>query len=265
MDLNADLGEGFGVWSLTADADLLDSVTSANVACGFHAGDASTMRRVCAAAAARGVALGAHVGYRDLAGFGRRRLDVDPGELADEVLYQVGALQACARAAGTAVSYVKPHGALYNRAVSDEAQAGAVVDAVVAAGGLPVLGLPGSALLRLAAGAGLPAVAEAFADRGYTAAGTLVPRSESGALLPDVDAVVAQAVSLATTRTVRAVDGSEVSVEAASLCLHGDSPGAVAAAHAVRAALADAGVAVAPCWPTNPEQSRPAAGVSPRR
>lgn len=245
MDLNADLAEGFGIWSLTDDDALLDVVTSANVACGFHAGDPATMRRVCARAADRGVRIGAQVSYRDLAGFGRRFLDADPGELAADVLYQVGALAAMARAAGAEVAYLKPHGALYHAVVHHEGQAGAVVDAAVAAGGLPVLGLPGSRLLALAAEAGLDAVGEAFADRGYTAAGSLVPRGEPGALLEGVDAVVERARRLAADGVIVAVDGTELAVEARSLCLHGDTPGAVDHARAVAEALSAAGVTVA--------------------
>jgi UPF0271 protein len=236
VDLNADLGEGFGAWRLGDDEALLAVVTSANVACGFHAGDPSTMRRVCAAAAARGVAIGAQVGYRDLAGFGRRHIDYDPDELRDDLLYQLGALDAFARLAGSRVGYVKPHGALYNTAVRDERQAGAVVAAVAGYdASLPVLGLPGSALLRLAADAGLRPVEEGFADRRYRADGTLTPRTEPDALLTGTGEVVAQALRLATgTGPV------------ASLCLHGDTPGAVALARAVRAALNGAGVALAP-------------------
>lgn len=186
VDLNADLGEGFGVWRLGDDEALLGVVTSANVACGFHAGDPGTMRRVCAGAARAGVAVGAQVSYRDLAGFGRRFIDVEPGELADDVLYQLAALDGIARAEGTRVRYVKPHGALYNATVTHQAQARAVVDAVVAHDrALPVLGLPGSALLRVAEAAGLRAVREGFADRGYTPDGGLVPRREPGALVHD--------------------------------------------------------------------------------
>ncbi|TDP97385.1 LamB/YcsF family protein [Labedaea rhizosphaerae] len=244
IDLNSDLGEGFGVWRLGDDDALLDVVTSANVACGFHAGDASTMRAVCAAAAERGVAIGAQVSYRDLAGFGRRFIDVDPVQLADEVLYQIGALQAFARAAGTDVVYVKPHGALYNAAVHHERQAGAVVDGVRAFGALPVLGLPGSALLRAAERAGLPAVPEAFADRGYTPEGTLVPRGAEGALLTDTAAVVERATRLARDGEIVAVDGTVLRSRARSLCLHGDTPGAVGHARAVRAALDGAGVPI---------------------
>ncbi len=246
IDLNADLAEGFGPWRLTDDDALLHIVTSANVACGFHAGDPATMRRVCSWAAERGVAIGAQVAYRDLAGFGRRFVDADPAGLAADLLYQVGALRAMAVAAGTDVVYLKPHGALYNTAVHHEGHAGAVVDAAVAAGGLPVLGLPGSRLLALAADAGLVTVAEAFADRGYSPEGTLVPRSEPGALLPDVDAVVERARRLAVEGVIVAVDGTELAVEARSLCLHGDTPEAVGHARAVADALAEAGVAVAP-------------------
>ncbi len=245
LDLNADLAEGFGIWSLTDDDALLDVVTSANVACGFHAGDPATMRRVCARAAERGVRIGAQVSYRDLAGFGRRFIDADPAELAADLLYQVGALAAMAREAGSAVAYLKPHGALYHAVVHHEGQAGAVVEAAVAAGGLPVLGLPGSRLLARAADAGLDAVAEAFADRGYTAEGTLVSRREPGALLPDVDAVVERARRLAVDGVIVAVDGTELEVSARSLCLHGDTPEAVGNARAVAEALSAAGVTVA--------------------
>jgi 5-oxoprolinase (ATP-hydrolysing) subunit A len=244
LDLNSDLGEGFGAWRLGDDDALLGIVSSANVACGFHAGDPSIMRRVCEGAAARGVAVGAQVSYRDLAGFGRRFIDVEPSQLADEVLYQVGALEACARAAGTRVAYVKPHGALYNAAVRDAGQAGAVADGVRAFGPLPVLGLPGSELLAAAERAGLEPVAEAFADRGYTPEGTLVPRSRPGALLEDAAAAVERAVRLATEGEVVAVDGTVLRTPARSLCVHGDTPGAVELARAVRDGLAGAGVEV---------------------
>ncbi|MFE2480247.1 5-oxoprolinase subunit PxpA [Streptomyces sp. NPDC059389] len=247
IDLNADLGEGFGRWTLTDDEALLSVVTSANVACGFHAGDPSIMRRVCELAAERGVRIGAQVSYRDLAGFGRRSMDVPAGELADEVAYQIGALEVFARAAGSKVSYVKPHGALYNRTVHDADQAGAVIDGVrLAAGaaGLPVLGLPGSLLLAAARAAGLTAVPEAFADRAYTPAGTLVPRGEPGAVLHDPEAVVARAVAMAAEGAVTAADGSSVALRARSLCLHGDTPGAAGLAQRVRGALGAAGVRV---------------------
>ncbi|WP_328539904.1 LamB/YcsF family protein [Streptomyces sp. NBC_00344] len=243
IDLNADLGEGFGRWALTDDDALLSVVTSANVACGFHAGDPSTMRRVCDLGAERGVVIGAQVSYRDLAGFGRRAMEVPADELADEVAYQIGALDVFARAAGTRVSYVKPHGALYNRTVHDDVQAGAVVAGVrLAGGGLPVLGLPGSRLLAAAAAAGLAPVPEAFADRAYTAQSTLVPRSLPGAVVHDPDAVLARALSMARDGSVTAITGERLQVRARSLCLHGDTPGAAALALRVRRELLAAGV-----------------------
>ncbi|WP_088289910.1 LamB/YcsF family protein [Kineosporia sp. A_224] len=254
IDLNADVGESFGRWTLGDDDALLEVVTSANVACGFHAGDPATLRRTCATAARHGVALGAQVSYRDLAGFGRRFVDVAPADLRDDVAYQVGGLAALAAAAGVPLAYVKPHGALYNAVVHHEAQAAAVVEAVAElsagplarawGGPLAVLGLPGSALLRHAADAGLRVVAEAFADRGYTPAGTLVPRAEPGALVTDPAEVAARAVRMAVDHEVVAVDGSVVAVDPGSLCVHGDSPDAVGLARAVRTALAAAGVDV---------------------
>jgi UPF0271 protein len=247
VDLNADLGEGFGVWSLTDDDALLAVVTSANVACGFHAGDPPTMRRAAAAAVERGVTIGAQVSYRDLAGFGRRYLDVAPDVLRDEILYQYGALSAMAEAAGGTVAYVKAHGALYNRAVHDEAHAGAVVAAVTAvAPGSPVLCLAGSALHRLAAAAGLRPVAEAYPDRAYEPDGTLVDRRRPDALVTGAERIAARAVAMVTSGTLDARDGTAVPVAPESLCLHGDSPGAVASALAVRDALAAAGVALRP-------------------
>ncbi|MBR8640671.1 LamB/YcsF family protein [Streptomyces tuirus] len=245
IDLNADLGEGFGRWHLTDDERLLSVVTSANVACGFHAGDAVTMRRVCELAAERGVRIGAQVSYRDLAGFGRRAMDVPPAELAAEVAYQIGALEVFARAAGARVAYVKPHGALYNRVVRDEEQAAAVVDGVLLADArLPVLGLPGSRLLELAGKAGLPVVTEAFADRAYTDAGTLVPRAEEGAVVTDPDTVVERSLSLARSGEVVSHSGTRIEVAARSLCLHGDTPGAVELARRVRERLEASGVRV---------------------
>jgi UPF0271 protein len=246
VDLNADLGEGFGVWRLGDDDALLDVVTSANVACGFHAGDPSTMRRVCARAVAAEVAIGAQVAYRDLAGFGRRFMDVAPAELTDDVLYQLAALDGIARSEGGRVRYVKPHGALYNAVVHHEAQARAVVDAVAAYDpALPVLGLPGSALLRAAAHAGLTGVEEGFADRGYTPEGTLVPRRSPGSLVSDPAAVAERAVRMAVEGVVVAVDGTAVDLSLASVCVHGDTPGAVEVARAVRAALEQAGLRIA--------------------
>jgi len=247
VDLNSDLGESFGAWTMGDDAALLRVVSSANVACGFHAGDASTMLATCREAAANGVTVGAHVSYRDLAGFGRRAIDVPPGELRDEVLYQLSALAGLARVAGTAVRYVKPHGALYNRIVSDDRQARAVVDAVRAFDpSLALLGLAGSAVGTAAEEAGLRFVREAFVDRGYRPDGTLVPRTEPGALLHDPAQIAERAVRMITAGEVTAADGSTVAVAVDSLCVHGDTPGAVAMAAAVRGALDAAGITVEP-------------------
>lgn len=245
MDLNADLGESFGSWTMGDDASMFRIVSSANVACGFHAGDPLTMLDSCRAAFELDVRVGAHVGYRDLAGFGRRSLDMTFDELFGDVLYQLGALDGMAHAVGASVDYVKPHGALYNRIVHDAEQAEAVVAAVHAYDpGLPVLGLPGSAWLTLAEEAGHPVFREAFVDRAYLPDGTLVPRSQEGAVLHDPAAVVAQAVRLATLKEVVAVDGSVVPVQADSLCIHGDTPGAVDIAAAVRQGLEQAGVQI---------------------
>jgi 5-oxoprolinase (ATP-hydrolysing) subunit A len=247
IDLNADLGEGFGVWRLGDDEGLLDVITSANIACGFHAGDPTTMRRVCAVAVDRGVVIGAQVGYRDLAGFGRRRIDMDPEDLAADVLYQLGALDACARAAGSGVRYVKPHGALYNTALDDRGQAEAIAAAVAAFDrSLPLLALPDSALAAAAHEVGLPVVAEAFADRAYLPNGRLVSRAQPGAVIDDPYEVVARAATFALHNRVTAVDGTVLSVEPRSLCVHGDTPGAVYLAGEIRRTLEDAGVTLAP-------------------
>lgn len=217
------------------------------MACGFHAGDPVIMRRVTARAVDRGVRIGAQVSYRDVAGFGRRPMDVPPTVLRDEVLYQFGALQAMAEAAGGAVAYVKPHGALYNRIVWDEDQAAAVVDAVAAIRpGLAVLALPGSVFARLATAAGLRPVAEAYPDRGYRADGTLVPRSDPGALVSGARAIAERAVRMAVEGRITPTDGPDLALRPESLCLHGDSPGAAEAARAVRAALEDAGMKLLP-------------------
>ncbi|SHJ33780.1 UPF0271 protein [Nocardiopsis flavescens] len=250
IDLNSDLGEGFGRWELGDDGALLSIVTSANVACGFHAGDPSVLRRTTADAAARGVAVGAHVGYRDLAGFGRRFIDVPPEDLTADVLYQMGALSAFTRLAGDRIRYVKPHGALYNTIVHHEGQAAAVVEAVRAFDpAMPVLGLPGSRFLSLAGEAGLPVHREAFADRAYTPEGTLVSRHEAGAVLHDPGEIAERCLRIARGEPVTAVDGTEILIEADSLCVHGDSPGAVAIARAVADRLRAEGVTPAPFAP----------------
>jgi UPF0271 protein len=245
IDLNADLGEGFGPWRMGDDDALLGIVSSANVACGFHAGDPLTMARVCASAAANGVRVGAHVCWRDLEGFGRRDLQVAPDQLHAELVNQIGALVAHARVAGTAVTYVKPHGMLYNRAFADRDTADAIVRAVADVDrSLVVLTQPGSAVLELARAAGLPVAAEGFADRAYLPTGQLMPRSRAGSML-GVDAAVAQAVRLAEDRTVATEDG-DLPMDVATICLHGDSPDAVDLARRIRAALEAGGTAIRP-------------------
>jgi UPF0271 protein len=250
VDLNSDLGEGFGQWTLGDDDALLDIVTSANVACGFHASDPSIMHRVCARAAGSGVAIGAQVGYRDLAGFGRRFIDMEPDALTADVIYQIGALEAFARVAGSRVRYVKPHGALYNAIVHHEEQAAAVVRAVVDYDRtLPVLGLPGSVWLRQAADAGLTVVQEAFADRAYTPEGILVSRRLPGAVLHDPAEIARRCVAMAAGEPIQDVEGGSLTVRAESICVHGDTAGAVDIARRVREALTGAGVALTPFAP----------------
>ena len=247
VDLNSDLGEGFGTWSLGDDDALLDVVTSANVACGFHASDASIMRRVCARAVESGVVIGAQVGYRDLPGFGRRFIDIEPDALTNDVIYQLGALEAFARAAGGRVGYVKPHGALYNAIVHHEEQAAAVVEAIVVHDRtLPVMGLPGSVWLRRAEQAGLTTVQEAFADRAYTPDGTLVSRRLEGAVLHDATAIAQRCVAMAAGEPIQDVEGGSITLRPDSICVHGDTPGAVEIARSVRDALEKAGVEVRP-------------------
>lgn len=254
MDLNAGVGESFGLWKLGDDEALLSVVTSANVACGFHAGDPSILRRTANRAAAHGVAIGAEVSYRDLVGFGRRFMDIRPGELRDDITYQIGALDAFARQAGRPVTYVKPHGALYHAVVQHEEQAGAVVESVARYSHandreVAVLGQPGSALLQAAERAGLRSVREAFPDRGYDATGQLLPRDAPGALVTNLDQVAERAVRMAVKGEVVTGDGSVVLVTAESICVHGDTLGAVEIARSVRAALESAGVGLAPFAP----------------
>ena len=246
VDLNADLAEGFGIWELGDDDAMLDIVTSANLACGFHAGNPVGLARTCRAAAARDVRVGAQVGYFDLAGFGRRRIEVAPAELTADVIYQIGALQALARAAGTTLAYVKPHGALYNTIATDRDQAHAVAEAVHAADPeLPVLGLAGSVFFTEAHRLSLRTVAEAFADRAYRSDGQLLPRSDSGAVLRDPAQIAERVVDMVRSGTVTAVDGSVVNIDVESVCVHGDSPGAVEIAGAVRNRLMAAGIELA--------------------
>lgn len=250
VDLNADLGEGFGAWRMGEDAALLEVVTTANIACGGHAGDPGTMRRCAGWAARAGAAITAHVSYPDLQGFGRRFLDMAADDLRDLVIAQTGALQAIARAEGTRVRGVKPHGALYNALARHEPQARAVVAALGDLGGdLALVAAPGAVVARLAQEAGVPVVLEAFADRGYRRDGTLVPRSQPGALLPDTAAVVERVLGIARRGGVEAVDGTWVPLAARSIGLHGDTPGALDLARAVRAALEEAGVPLAAALP----------------
>jgi UPF0271 protein len=242
IDLNADLGEGFGVWRLGDDDAMLEIVTSANVACGFHAGDPAGLLRVCRSAAERGVRIGAQVSYRDLAGFGRRFIDVAAEDLLADVVYQIGALQAIAQACRSAVSYVKPHGALYNTIVTNREQGAAVAEAVhLVDATLPVLGMAGSVFFDEAARLGLRTVAEAFADRAYRPDGRLVSRREPDAVLHDPAAIAQRVVAMVTTGRVTAVDGAQLDVSVESVCVHGDSPGAVQIAGAVRDQLKAAG------------------------
>lgn len=244
LDLNSDLGEGFGAYRMGDDAAMLDVVTSANIACGFHAGDPGIMRRTCALAVAKGVRIGAHIGYRDLAGFGRRALAVSPAELRDETLYQLGSLEAFARAAGDRVRYVKPHGALYHAAAADRALADAIVTAMRQfAPELALLGPTGTEMERAAVAAGTAFLGEGFADRAYTPEGLLAPRGLPGAVL-DADAAVTQALSIARTGKAGTVDGGTVEVSAASICVHGDSPAAVEMARRIRSALDEARIQV---------------------
>ena len=247
IDLNADLGESFGHWRMEGEAEVLPLVSSASIACGYHAGDPVTMRRSVRLAREHGVTVGAHPGYPDLVGFGRRDLAASPEEVTAMVIYQVGALGAICRAEGTAVRYVKPHGALYNRAAVDEATAAAVAEGVRLAGdGLALLALAGSALEGAGRAAGIPTAREAFADRAYRADGTLAPRSQAGSVLHDPEQVVAQALSLALDGRVATLEGDVLAIRPASLCVHGDNPQAPALLAAIRRAFADRGLAVAP-------------------
>ena len=247
MDLNSDMGESFGAWVMGDDAAMLDIVSSANIACGFHAGDPAGMLETLRAAAARGVAVGAHVGYRDLAGFGRRPMDVAPRDLTADVIYQIGALDGLARAAGTRVAYVKPHGALYNTIAQGGAQADAVIAALLAYDAhLPLLALAWAPIIAQARAAGLQVVAEAFADRGYQPDGQLVSRRDPGAVLHDPDQIAARMLRLAREGVIAATDGTLVPIAAQSICVHGDSPGAVQIARRIRAAFDAEGVALTP-------------------
>ena len=246
MDLNSDLGESLGAWPMGDDAAMLEIVSSANVACGFHAGDPAGILQTLRAAAARGVVVGAHVAYPDLKGFGRRNMDVASADLVADVIYQIGALQGLAAAAGTCVRYVKPHGALYNTIAHDARQAHDVIAAIRAVNPqLALVALAGSPLVQWARDAGLRVVSEAFADRAYTPQGVLVSRREKGAVLHDPEQIAQRMLRLAQEGVIEAVDGSVVRIEADSICVHGDSPDAVAIARQQRARLEAEGIAIA--------------------
>lgn len=252
IDLNSDLGESFGAWTMGDDATMLGLVTSANVACGFHAGDPAGILKTLRSAASSGVAVGAHVGYRDLAGFGRRAMDPSSAELVGDVIYQIGALKGLATVAGTRITYVKPHGALYNTIADDARQADDVIAAIKAVDPwLVLVALAGAPIVERAREAGLTVVAEAFADRAYTAEGRLVSRRETGAVLHDPEAVAQRMLRLVTEGVVEAIDGRQTRIEAESICVHGDSPAAIAMARRLREVMEGAGVKLRPFAPAS--------------
>jgi len=245
IDLNSDLGESFGPWPMGQDAELMASISSANVACGFHAGDPGTMRATVALAKAAGVAVGAHPGFPDLVGFGRRDMKATPQEVEDLVLYQVAALAGIASTQGVHLQHVKAHGALYTMACRDRSLADAIARAVAAFDRRLILfGLPNSELIRAGEHAGLQVAAEVFADRAYEPDGSLASRLKAGSVIHDEAAVVARAIRMVRDRRVEATDGSEVTLEADTICLHGDTAGAAGLARAVRTGLEAAGVRI---------------------
>ena len=245
IDLNADLGESFGAWRMGDDAGVMPWITSANIACGFHAGDPETMRRTVALCIEHGVAIGAHPSLPDLQGFGRREMRISSDEVYAQTLYQIGALHALAKACGGTLHHVKPHGALYNMAGRDAGLADAIACAVRDFDPTLILvGLAGGALVEAGRNAGLPVLGEGFCDRRYRSDGSLAPRSETGAVIDDLDAAVAQAVSIATRSETTAIDGGQVSVVAETLCVHGDRADAAAFAKALRCALENAGLKI---------------------
>ncbi|CAG2353989.1 MULTISPECIES: LamB/YcsF family protein [Burkholderia] len=247
IDLNCDLGESFGAWSMGDDAAMLDIVTSANVACGFHAGDPVGIYTVLREAARRGVAVGAHVGYRDLVGFGRRNMQPSREELMGDVIYQIGALQGLAKAAGTSIRYVKPHGALYNTIARDTYQAAAVIDAILAIDStLVLMTLAGAPIADQAREAGITVVSEAFADRAYNGDGSLVSRRLEGAVIHDPTAVARRMLRFVQEGVLTAIDGTDITVDAQSICIHGDNPSAVATARVLQTQLTARGVALRP-------------------
>ncbi|MDY3868759.1 MAG: 5-oxoprolinase subunit PxpA [Pyramidobacter sp.] len=247
IDLNSDLGESFGAWKMGQDSDVLTFVSSANVACGFHAGDPLVMKKTVAAAVAAGVAVGAHPSYPDTVGFGRRNMTCTPDELYTDTLYQIGALKAFCEAAGIKLQHVKPHGAMYNSAAKKIEEARALAQAVKDAGeGIILMGLAGSKFDEAAAEIGVPYAAEAFADRGYMNDGTLVPRKMGGAFVRDVELAAQRVIRMVKEGVVEAIDGTIVNLKPQSICLHGDSPTAVQMARTLRTRLIEAGIEIVP-------------------
>lgn len=243
VDLNSDLGESFGPWRMGDDQRMLEIVTSANIACGFHAGDPAGILKVLRDAAKNMVVVGAHIGYRDLVGFGRRQMDPSSSELEGDTIYQIGALQALSKAAGTTVRYVKPHGALYNTIASDERQAGDVISAIRSIDPALILMCPsGAPIVEQARASGLTVVCEVFADRAYNTDGSLVNRRIDGAVIHDPETITARILRLLETGCITAIDGTDIKVEADSICVHGDTPAATSLAQSVRYALSNAGI-----------------------
>lgn len=258
IDLNADMGESFGAWTMGLDTQLLPAISSANIACGWHAGDPCVMQATVTAALAAGVAIGAHPGYPDLAGFGRRSMAISPDEAYSAILYQAGALKAFAEAAGDRLSHVKPHGALYNDAAVNPALAMSIAKAVKAlGGGVYLVGLPDCELSRAASELGLPYAREFFADRAYDESGRLVPRSKPGAVIHDQSLAVSRTLAAIHTRTVTAITGKAIPACFDTICLHGDNPEAVSFARALRAALEASGIAVTPFKPEPEPETLP--------
>lgn len=245
IDLNSDVGESFGAWSIPNDNRIIPMVSSANIACGFHAGDPRVMIATCQRAHDAGARIGAHIGYRDLAGFGRRVIDYHPDDLRAETIYQIGALRAAAHVVGATVSYVKPHGALYNRMAHDATQSQAVIEGILQLDpSLQLMALAGTPVVELARKAGLTVIEEAFADRAYQPDGTLVPRREPGAVHADPEVAAAQAVALAEGAPVHALDGTPVLVAAQSICVHGDNEAALAVVRLIHERFAERGIEV---------------------
>ena len=247
IDINCDMGESFGPWKMGADEQVMPHITSANIACGAHAGDPVVMRHTVRLARAAGVAIGAHPGFADLQGFGRRDMSIPHAELEASLIAQIGALAAIARAEGVTLRHVKPHGALYNMAARDRVMSDAIVRAIAAIDrSLILFGLPGSPMLEAGRAAGLRVAAEGFADRAYQPDGSLTPRSHTGAVIHDVDAVVARAVRMATDGVVLTASGDEIALSVDTICVHGDTPGAPELAGRIHEALRERGVEIAP-------------------